>query len=127
MWTTPAASAASTISRASATVIAIGFSHSTCLPVAIAASAMSWWTRFGVAMIDGVDAVVRAIANGSVVVRDTPVACAARSSATGLTSQRATIVASGHSATPGTWLASAMPPVPISATRIIALYSIHPR
>ncbi len=41
MWTTPAASAVSSISRASATVIAIGFSHSTCLPVPIAASAMA--------------------------------------------------------------------------------------
>lgn len=40
--TTPAASAARTISAASAGVIASGFSHSTCLLAAIATSACGW-------------------------------------------------------------------------------------
>ncbi len=45
-----AATAAAAISRASATVLASGFSQSTCLPAASAASAISAWLSPGVQM-----------------------------------------------------------------------------
>ncbi len=48
MVTTPARAAASAISSAWASVRAIGFSHQTCLPAAIAAMAMGWCNWFGV-------------------------------------------------------------------------------
>ncbi len=50
MSTSPAASAAATISRASSALAAIGFSHSTGLPAASAASVQRRWSAAGVAM-----------------------------------------------------------------------------
>ena len=52
---TPAFSAAATISRAASDVAASGFSHTTCFPAAIAASARSRWDRLGGDDVDDVD------------------------------------------------------------------------
>ena len=47
----PASSAAASIDRPSSASRAKGFSHSTCLPAAMAARAMGAWVRGGVAMV----------------------------------------------------------------------------
>ena len=53
---TPARRHACSIRTASATVVAIGFSHSTCLPASAAWTTCSAWKAFGEAHEDAVDA-----------------------------------------------------------------------
>ena len=51
MNSTPARSQAPSIASASASELAIGFSHSTCRPAAAAASTCAWWANSGVAIM----------------------------------------------------------------------------
>ena len=101
MCRTPAASAARAISTASVSVIASGFSQSTCMPAATAAIVMGWCDEFGVATMTASTPDSRMSANGSVHVAVMPLARAASASTAGFVSQSAVTAASGHRDTPG--------------------------
>ena len=101
MCRTPARSAAPTISSASATDMASGFSHSTWRPLSAAATTRSRWKRLGVATITASTGASFSSANGSAYVRVTPVAAEASASAAGLGSQSATTSASRQNPMPG--------------------------
>jgi hypothetical protein len=124
---TPAASAASAISRASAAVGASGFSQWTCLPWAMAKSAISLWSALGAVTWTTSIPGSAARARQSSVARAKPSAAAAPSAAPRLASaSMASSTRNGRSktfsaaASPKAW-ARPMKPDPISPTRSAGL------